>query len=718
MARGKGAIQKDFTTWSEKQIQDNTEAYMRHMEIHLAMVGLEGDISKSYEYVEEIPSNWAAEPEKAALGKLLLKYENELFDFFLAPLRQATQKQFLPLRPKTTEPDRERVFSFYRLVLELLLASRVDLVEDSFSSAKRDLHFMMGGIACHMRTYLLHTPLRGQGLLSKGVGSPSLQAPIRGANDIAHGLNHQRTIRTWSIRSFYEVLAALGDSLIEPYLQRYTASPLMGEKLLKQIESLSGMSRDSLRMKILLGSSSTFYDNMSSFRKQLAMSVLGAIEKLRSGSYESPVSKEPNVPSKSSARTRKKGMPTVEPISLAEFQTPLTPFAPPHLPLRLGEFDIAAGSRHELTLNQFNPNCRRVLLTCPPHGGKSRTLCELLVTHSLQNFYRIISLRAFFNPGHRDFYKFVAFSITDDLELSSEIEMHLIRSNKTKEILWCFEDYDLLSPSDKSFAQQILSGLGAFVVSTADAHQILSEMRSRQLDLPDSIVTILPLDADEQLEFIEQFVSMYPEAERHFIDHIISILPGLASLPGGLRFICENTQVESITQLLFDFVNRNQTRLGYPPLGRTVEVDVQFGWLHQFDSPCVQSAFEIVKYTMTKTQEVSLELDLSRLTIQRVERGLILEQPGPAVSVQTLFERAEQGQLIVGNLENTGKSWRFVVPEFGMLLAFCRSTFEYIQLYGKYLEWLYRRPDRPPHGALLFTFAAELAERRISGSSS
>jgi hypothetical protein len=149
---------------------------------------------------------------------------------------------------------------------------------------------------------------------------------------------------------------------------------------------------------------------------------------------------------------------------------------------------------------------------------------------------------------------------------------------------------------------------------------------------------------------------------------LIEQLPGLASLPLGLRFIVENEDL-SLAELIIRFLGAQQTNRGSSPVNLSIRRSIS-GFQINWGNPFVNQAYEIVS-AILRRGPVKV-FDVTRLEkIDAITLGSQLIHEGGDLDARIKIGKIElKAECKSGLLcRNSLSSYAFVNPEVGYLLA-------------------------------------------------
>lgn len=309
-----------------------------------------------------------------------------------------------------------------------------------------------------------------------------------------------------------------------------------------------------------------------------------------------------------------------------------------------------------------------LVIVAPPGGGKTRLLQEVLLLSARTHTYHLyLDVAEFSVPRFRTFYHFAAYEILtftgSDRRDILKLESELLRLDTNGNIVWYLDNWNCNSQRDLSLVNRSLAGLGKSILSAASSF-LPNELLSLNCKDAPSFVTIQPFTQTQIAEFIKtNSTSRNPARTR--IERRALQLPGLARLPQGLQYICAHPEHETVTDMLLGFLNStlqknneavfNLQNLDHPNLAEAIN-----------ESSAIGSAFLIVKALGNWTRGTAIDFDYIAVDAILPYMGMGNQVENRRGAIERI-ERAVEGKLVQANAD--GRTFRFVVPEIGCLLA-------------------------------------------------
>lgn len=314
-------------------------------------------------------------------------------------------------------------------------------------------------------------------------------------------------------------------------------------------------------------------------------------------------------------------------------------------------------------VNSPNPH---LIITAPPGGGKTRLLQEILLrSERRQPYHLYLNVAEFSVPRFRTFYHFAAYEILTRIDSERRdilnLENDLLTLDLNGYIVWYLDDWDCNSQSDSASVSN-LAGLGKFILATSNPFLAMERLSSN--GTAPGFVKIQPFTQTQIAEFIKTNSTNQNPARARTERRAVQ-LPGLAQRPGGLQYICAHPGHETVVDVLLGFVNSQLQRnkeplfdlqnLDHPNLAETIG-----------ESSALGSCFLIVKALSNRTRGTAFDFDNIAVDAILPYMGASNQAENRRIAVERIG-RALQGKLLQVN--DDGQTFRFVVPEIGLLLA-------------------------------------------------
>jgi hypothetical protein len=209
----------------------------------------------------------------------------------------------------------------------------------------------------------------------------------------------------------------------------------------------------------------------------------------------------------------------------------------------------------------------------------------------------------------------------------------------------------------------------------------------------DGAVYVLPFDRDQVADFVTQYCDLDDEASETRIHRLAAELPGLASLPGGIEYICENAPKDSIVEILLGFINKDQQETGYLLLSPDRIADYR-GGLPEWEAVAIQDAFKIIMANVAPSGR-SVAGTLAQLSVQETAQRIWWVEPDKLKSATQWFDRAVRSRVLQANGDDTA-TFRFTTSEVGYLLSAIHVGYSlepFPQLDVAHRKWLEHQSD-------------------------
>jgi hypothetical protein len=274
---------------------------------------------------------------------------------------------------------------------------------------------------------------------------------------------------------------------------------------------------------------------------------------------------------------------------LSECETP--PFIEPDL---LEE--DAQRNRFPTTLEKLARVRGFCLLSGLPGGGKTQIQVWIARKRKSEDmgYDFFLDLVEYARSGFTNPFDFAAHFLVRSLRMSAGFEAvrsTLIDEEKNRGIFWHVENWDRLHEEAQSRCLSSLSGLSTVLFSTEDADKVTGLAKKQQLDLPQQVYHILPWKDRKKSLFVETYLRKKPGENPMEILTRMDQLPGLASLPAGVGYLCDH-YAEAPVELMIGYLSAHQVAYGNLP----VEVSIRYsGPQLQVDwgNPVVNEVYEI-----------------------------------------------------------------------------------------------------------------------------
>jgi hypothetical protein len=313
------------------------------------------------------------------------------------------------------------------------------------------------------------------------------------------------------------------------------------------------------------------------------------------------------------------------------------------------------------------------LLVGLPGGGKSRVQAWVARKRLSENLGIdiFLDLREYVKTGMASPYEFAANKLIQWLEISvdfEEMRSFLIELDRKAMLYWHVENWDRITKDDQKRCLSSLASLTTLLISTEYPLEIEGFSNQHSL-LPQKQVFHLPRWDERKISlFIEQYIHQNPDDVHSHIKALVQQLPGLASLPAGLRYICESN-LASLVDILIGFLNTQQVSMGYPQVAISLVHSKSTSFM-DWGNPFVNEIYEVVS-AILRHGPVK-EFDVSRLeSIDGIMLGSRLLFQDENLKARTTRAEAMLEAGCYGGLlyRRSSKSYAFTVPEIGYLMA-------------------------------------------------
>ncbi len=336
-----------------------------------------------------------------------------------------------------------------------------------------------------------------------------------------------------------------------------------------------------------------------------------------------------------------------------------------YIPQNLEYTDLQSDIRQHVTMEELIVTPHRCLiLTAAPDGGKTRLQQELILRARTSPTQHIgINLNNFAHSRFHSFHQFAALEILKMLNQPYgaiiQLSEELLMLDLEQKICWHFDGWDDSPESERAAISMTIASVSQFTLSTSSPNSAIKYLRDNGVDAHE-IITIRPFTLKQILEFINfNFSSKEMRTQRRALQ-----LPGLARLPGGLGYICNFPEVETIVEILLGYINHNLEGVGEPAINPD---ELVFSELKEFQwqSESFAAAYLVVKARaslglMRKELSVIMPNEiLPYMGATSREQNELLATHGIEHGVRTrLWQRTHENQSV-----------QFIVPEIGLLLV-------------------------------------------------
>lgn len=335
-----------------------------------------------------------------------------------------------------------------------------------------------------------------------------------------------------------------------------------------------------------------------------------------------------------------------------------------YVPQYLQYIDLEDASQKQITIDELtNASMKRLVLTAPPGGGKTRLQQELILRVRASPIYHIgINLKTYISSGLQSFHQFAALELLKLLEQPFgtliRLAEDLLMLDLEHKIWWHIDGWDDVAMLEHRAISSAIALLSRYTLSTSSPSYTVEQLKGNN-ESPNGFINIQPF-APEQ---IHEFINLNSAKHGTRIQHRVSQLPGLARLPSGLEFISKFSENETFVETLFGYINRNLQSIGEPTIDRA---NLVFSSPKEFESA---SESFIAAYLVAKAivghAIASKPLSVIKLDEILPYMGATSREENHKLATHRL-EQGVRAKFWMRNPEN--QTFQFIVPEVGWLL--------------------------------------------------
>lgn len=381
-------------------------------------------------------------------------------------------------------------------------------------------------------------------------------------------------------------------------------------------------------------------------------------------------------------------------------------FVPPNLEY----IALKDGARHFTTVDELADSTpQRVLITAPPDGGKTRLQQELMLRTRESPVQPIgVNLKDFARSGLHSFHRFAARQISrqskHDFGTLTRLENELLALDHARKIHWHMDGWDDLSEADRSRLVSGFAPIAQFTLSTSAPRSVSQFFHANGIPF-DGVVRIHPFTAEQIREFIR--VNHGTHSTR-LARRAISLF-GLASLPGGLEYLCQHPEYETVVDVLLGYLNRLLQNIGEPLFDGN---DLIFDGFREmmWQSELLADAYSIVKAISAADRK---QPDVTHIQVHRILPFMGADNAAQNYQLaEQRIERCVHAKLLTH--DDNEQDFRFVVREIGLLLT---AISQLAPIHGeRWLDYalgeLGRNPDNP-HCQMMVALASWHQEKLL-----
>lgn len=376
----------------------------------------------------------------------------------------------------------------------------------------------------------------------------------------------------------------------------------------------------------------------------------------------------------------------------------LGPFVEPHMEIH----NFMTGTTEKATLDQIIQPGSRYLLTAPPWGGKTRIQREIATREKGHNITDLfIDLNDFVHSGIHDIYAYTARTLRNLWDVPPkhlpEIRERLEVYDQSGKILWHLDKWDDVDAGLRPGLAISIAPLQWWLLSTANPHRAAQLFQpgiatARDTAVLHGMITVLPFDKAQIGEYISQYYELYQDdgVSAGRIQTLAGQLPGLATLPGGLEYLAEQSVSDNTSLNLLKCFITNQLALDST---RNI----------------IQKLFEkwaIIELIPSDLTDECFLLDPNTLVGRLAHR----DRQQAENDVAGWFSNAVSGKILA---EIPGRKFEFTVPEIGFwLIAEVICTNQPIADLHR-ADIVHKKIPRHQFSQILVAYATQRAERQI-----
>ncbi|RME57239.1 hypothetical protein D6779_09050 [Candidatus Parcubacteria bacterium] len=315
-------------------------------------------------------------------------------------------------------------------------------------------------------------------------------------------------------------------------------------------------------------------------------------------------------------------------------------------------FDDKGILRHHIDSEEYSLVGQRQICVVSSLGGQRILLRkfanQIRGTRGVIGF--VVDLARAVQAGVRDLHIDAADELIERYQLDVGLRIALINElavlDRKGAIFWILTGWDEIPKEMVTNAVMLIRPLRSYLLLTTDLYRTRASLYGDENTASWSIHNVLVAlryDDNQIRDFIDQFVARNPSVNAVMIRRLAAQLPGLASLPVGLEYICRS-YADSPVDVLFNFLNRCD---GADAAKKIVGQMFSHGGYYSF-----------------------AELHYDQFAnLEPVRFDYVRDQFGgnSGEIVEELFESAVRGDVLQPLL-NSPNAYRFIVPEIGYLL--------------------------------------------------